>query len=103
MAMMPSPKRLSERHMSDKKDMLSVVKPGDVKFKSIKLGSMKVYNYRTAAVVTGTAARDETFKGQTLAPEGASEGDATKLRKPFHRWRRWPPVCAVEAARQPVA
>jgi ketosteroid isomerase-like protein len=56
-------------HQSDKQGTLTVLKSGDLKFKSIKLSNMKVYAYGNAAVVTGMAAQDGTFKGQPMAPK----------------------------------
>jgi hypothetical protein len=55
-------------HQSDKRGTLAEVKSPDLKFKSIKLSSMKVYVYGNAAVVTGMAAQDGTFKGRPIEP-----------------------------------
>ncbi len=56
-------------HQSDKQGTVAVLKSGDLKFKSIKLSNMKVYAYGNAAVVTGMATQDGTFKGQPIAPK----------------------------------
>ncbi len=53
-------------HQSNKRDTLAVLKSGDLQFKSIKVSNMKVYTYGKAAIVTGMAAQDGTFKGHTL-------------------------------------
>ena len=56
-------------HQSDKRGTLAVLKSGDLKFKSIELSNMKVYTYGDAAVVTGMAAQDGTFKGHPIEPK----------------------------------
>jgi ketosteroid isomerase-like protein len=55
-------------HQSDKSGTLAVLKSGDLKFKTIKLSNMKVYTYGDAAIVTGLAALDGTFKGDPVEP-----------------------------------
>jgi ketosteroid isomerase-like protein len=52
---------------SDKQAMLAVLKSGDLKFESIKLSDMRVYDYGDAAVVTGSAEQKGSYKGQPLA------------------------------------
>jgi hypothetical protein len=42
-------------HRSDKHDVLSVLKSGDLKLDSIKLSDMQVHVYGDAAVVTGSS------------------------------------------------
>ena len=54
---------------SDKQDVLSVLKSGDLKMESIKLSDMKVYVYGDAAVVIGSSAQVGNFKGQAVAPK----------------------------------
>lgn len=56
-------------HRSDKQDVLSVLKSGELKMESIKLSDMQVHVYGDAAVVTGSAAQAGNFKGQGLAPK----------------------------------
>jgi ketosteroid isomerase-like protein len=51
---------------SNKQDVLSVLKSGELKFKSIKVSGLQVQAYGTAAVVTGVAIQDASFKGQPL-------------------------------------
>ena len=46
-----------------------MVKSGDLKFKTIKLSNMKVYTYGDAAIVTGMATQDGTFKGGPVEPK----------------------------------
>jgi ketosteroid isomerase-like protein len=58
-----------DMHQSDKQATLAVLKSGDLKFKSIKLSNMKVYAFDNAAVVTGMAAQDGTFKGHPIEPK----------------------------------
>src|ERR1700682_1291075 len=49
-----------------KQDVLGALKSGDLKIKSIKLSDMRVHRYGDAAVVTGSATQDATFKGEPL-------------------------------------
>ena len=51
---------------TDRQEVLSVLKSGDLKFESIKLSDMQVHLYGYAAVVTGTADQAGHFKGQSL-------------------------------------
>jgi uncharacterized protein DUF4440 len=53
-------------HRSDKRGTLEMLKSRDLKLTSIKLSNMKVYGYGDAAVVTGMAAQDGTFKGESI-------------------------------------
>jgi ketosteroid isomerase-like protein len=53
-------------HRSDKQDVLSVLKSGELKIASIKLSDLHVYVYGDAAVVTGSALQAGNFKGQPL-------------------------------------
>lgn len=53
-------------HRSDKQETLAVLRSGELKLKSIKLANMKVYAYSNAAIVTGMAAQDGTFKGHPI-------------------------------------
>ncbi|HEV2335703.1 MAG TPA: nuclear transport factor 2 family protein [Stellaceae bacterium] len=54
---------------SSKAEVLGVLKSGDLKLASITASDMKVYPYGNAAIVTGTAAQDGSFKGHSLAPK----------------------------------
>ncbi len=53
-------------HRSDKKELIAVLKSGDLKMSSIKLSGMQVHEYGTAAVVTGRAMQSGNFKGRVL-------------------------------------
>ena len=53
-------------HRSNKKELIAVLKSGNLKMKSIKLSGMRVREYGCAGVVTGRAVQDGTFKGQAL-------------------------------------
>jgi len=53
----------------NKAGVLAVLKSGDLKMTSITLSDMQVYRYGSAAVVTGAAAQNGTFKGHPLAPK----------------------------------
>jgi len=53
-------------HRSDKQDVLSVLKSGELKIASIKLSDLHAYVYGDAAVVTGSALQAGNFKGQPL-------------------------------------
>ena len=55
-----------QSHRSDKQGVLSVLKSGELKMVSIKFSDMQVYVYGDAAVVTGSTAQVESFKGQPL-------------------------------------
>jgi Tfp pilus assembly protein PilV len=58
-----------QSHRSNKQDVLSVLKSGELKMESIKLSDMRVHLYGDAAVVTGSATQVGNFKGQALAPK----------------------------------
>jgi ketosteroid isomerase-like protein len=49
-----------------KQDVMGALKSGDLKIKSIELSDMRVHPYGEAAVVTGSARQDASFKGQPL-------------------------------------
>jgi ketosteroid isomerase-like protein len=54
-------------HRSNKRELLSVIKSGDLKCKSITLSDMDVHAYGSnTAVVTGDAKQDCAYKNQTL-------------------------------------
>jgi Domain of unknown function (DUF4440) len=54
-------------HRSDKQGVLSVLKSGALKVRSIRLSNMQVYLYGDAAVVTGSSSQAGNFQGQALA------------------------------------
>ncbi|GAC1639988.1 MAG: hypothetical protein NVS9B14_21330 [Candidatus Acidiferrum sp.] len=55
-----------EGQRTSKHDLLSTLKSGDLKFKSLTLADMQVHAYGNTAVVTGTATQDGAYKGQPL-------------------------------------
>lgn len=55
-----------EGHQTDKTNFLAAVKTGDLKFSTILLSSMRIHSYVYAAVVTGKARQNGTYKGETL-------------------------------------
>jgi len=52
---------------SNKADLLSVLKAGDLKMESIALSDLQVHDYGDAAVVIGSSAQVGNFKGSPLA------------------------------------
>lgn len=55
-----------EGHQTDKTNFLAAVKAGDLKYSTILLSSMRIHSYVYAAVVTGKARQNGTFKGEKL-------------------------------------
>jgi hypothetical protein len=53
-------------HLSNKPEVLSALRSGDLKINSIKLSGMQVHDYGTSAIVTGQATQQGSFKGQPL-------------------------------------
>ena len=53
-------------HRSDRQELFSLLKSGDLKVESIKLSDMHVQIYGNAALVTGKGAQTESFKGQPI-------------------------------------
>ena len=53
-------------HRSDRQELFSLLKSGDLKVESIKLSDMHVQIYGNAALVTGKGAQTESFKGQSI-------------------------------------
>jgi hypothetical protein len=53
-------------HHSNKQDILTSLRSGDLKINSIRLSGMEVHDYGTSAIVTGRAIQDGSFKGQPL-------------------------------------
>jgi hypothetical protein len=53
-------------HHSNKQDILTSLRSGDLKINSIRLSGMQVHDYGTSAIVTGRAIQDGSFKGQPL-------------------------------------
>jgi opacity protein-like surface antigen len=53
-------------HQSNKQEVLTALRSGDMKINSIKLSGMQVHDYGTSAIVTGRAIQDGSFKGQPL-------------------------------------
>jgi len=54
-------------HRSNKEDVFSILKSGDLKLDSIKLSDMQVHLYGDAAVVIGSSEQAGTFLGGPLA------------------------------------
>jgi ketosteroid isomerase-like protein len=54
---------------STKSDLLAVLKSGDLKVQEITLSDMRIHEYGSAAVVTGSATQKGSYKGQSFAPK----------------------------------
>ena len=55
-----------EGHQTDKTNFLALVKNGDLKYSTILLSSMRIHSFVYAAVVTGQARQNGTYKGEKL-------------------------------------
>lgn len=60
-----------QANTSDKTGILAALKSGDLKMESVQLSNLKIRSYVYAAVVTGRALQNGTFKGQKLPPSVA--------------------------------
>ncbi len=56
-----------EGHRGNRQQTLAGIKSPDLKLQSIKLRDIHVQSYGDAAVATGTAAQDGSYKGQPVA------------------------------------
>jgi hypothetical protein len=57
-----------EANQNDKNSLMAALKSGDLKMESIQLSNLKIRSYVYAAVVSGRALQNGTYKGQKLPP-----------------------------------